>query len=74
MTPSLEGTKKHLVGCKKREKIEKVTGSRDDKGEGGASIDFGCTDPMSQKRDLGHPSIVTDAALLARLIELSTFG
>jgi hypothetical protein len=22
----------------------------------------------------GHPSIVTDAALLARLIELSTFG
>jgi hypothetical protein len=32
----LEGTEKHLVECKKREKIEKVTGSRDDKGEGGA--------------------------------------
>ena len=26
----MEGTEKHLVGCKKREKIEKVTGSRDD--------------------------------------------
>jgi hypothetical protein len=26
----LEGTEKHLVGCKKREKIEKVTGSQDD--------------------------------------------
>ena len=26
----LEGTKQHLVGCKKHEKIEKVTGSQDD--------------------------------------------
>jgi hypothetical protein len=26
----LEGTEKHLVGCKKREKIEKVTGSLGD--------------------------------------------
>ena len=26
----MEGTEKHLVGCKKREKIEKVTGSQDD--------------------------------------------
>src|ERR1700722_15186314 len=28
----VEGTEKHLVGCKKRERTEKVTGSRDDKG------------------------------------------
>ncbi len=28
MKPFLEGTEKHLVGCKKREKIEKVTGSQ----------------------------------------------
>jgi hypothetical protein len=26
----LEGTEKYLVGCRKREKIEKVTGSQDD--------------------------------------------
>ena len=26
----LGGTEKHLVGCKKRERIEKVTGSQDD--------------------------------------------
>jgi hypothetical protein len=28
----VEGTEKHLVGYEKREKIEKVTGSQDDKG------------------------------------------
>ena len=38
MTPFWERTEKHLVGCKKREKIEKVTGARDDKGKGGASM------------------------------------
>ncbi len=31
----LEGIKQHLVGCKKHEKIEKVTGSQDDKRGGG---------------------------------------
>ena len=38
----LEGIKQHLVGCKKHEKIEKVTGSQDDKGESGASMESGC--------------------------------
>jgi hypothetical protein len=38
MTAFLDGTEKYLVGCKKREKIEKVTGSQDDEGEGDASI------------------------------------
>ena len=31
----LEGIEKHLVGCKKHEKIEKVTGSQDDDFVGG---------------------------------------
>ena len=30
MTHFWRGLKKHLVGCKKHEKIEKVTGSQDD--------------------------------------------
>ena len=34
--------------------------ARDDKGEGGFSLGIGCRDPRSQKRDLGHPSIVSD--------------
>jgi hypothetical protein len=38
----LEGTEKHRVEYKKREKIEKVTGSRDDKGERDASMESGC--------------------------------
>ena len=38
MTP-FGGDLKYLVGCKKREKIEKVTGSRDDKGKGNASME-----------------------------------
>src|SRR5271170_7073756 len=42
ITPFWRGTEKHLVGCKKREKIEKVTGSRDDKGKGDASIGIWC--------------------------------
>ncbi len=42
MTPFWRGLKNILVGCKKREKIEKVTGSRDDKGEGDASMESGC--------------------------------
>jgi hypothetical protein len=36
---------------------EKLQIPRDDIGEGGASIDIGCADPRSQKRDLGHPLI-----------------
>src|ERR1700733_993835 len=28
-------------------------------------VRIGCTDPRSQKRDLGHPSIVTDADVWA---------
>ena len=38
----VEGAKQPLVGCKKHEKIEKVTASRDDKGESDASMESGC--------------------------------
>ncbi len=55
----LEGTEKHLVGCKKHEKIETVTGSRDDKGESRVPAGFGYWDPRSQKRDMEHPAFVT---------------
>ena len=32
------------------------------KGRVAFPLGIGCTDPRSQKRDLGHPSIVTGAA------------
>jgi hypothetical protein len=56
------GLEIQLVGyAENTKRIEKVTGDRDDKGGRGVSIRIGCWDPRSQKRDLGHPSIVTDA-------------
>ena len=52
-----EGTEKHLVGCKKREKIEKVTGSQDDKGEGSASIRIHCWDRETQVAPLRYAPV-----------------
>jgi hypothetical protein len=43
---------------------------RDDKGKVGFPVGIGCTDPRSQKRDLGHPSIVADAALAGTLFRV----
>jgi hypothetical protein len=36
--------------------------ARDDKGESGVPSGNRLLDPRSQKRDLGHPSIISDAA------------
>src|SRR5580704_14162189 len=43
------------------------------KGRGVFPFEIGCWDPRSQKRDLGHPSIVADAAngVIAPLTRLS---